>query len=106
MGWKIGVVAGVLVMGAIFGSLVAVTMSGAGKPATANAASPAAQEAKSGFQQAFDSSFKNSCRQAAMRNGSITQAVADSYCDCALSVFKETHSTANIIQTCRQRLGR
>jgi hypothetical protein len=62
--------------------------------------------AKTSFQEAFDDSFKNSCRQSAMRSGHVSQSVADSYCDCALSVYHETNSMTKATQTCSQRVKR
>jgi hypothetical protein len=62
--------------------------------------------AKTSFQEAFDDTFKSSCRQSAMRSGHVSQSVADSYCDCALSVYHETSSMTRAAQTCSQRVKR
>jgi hypothetical protein len=62
--------------------------------------------AKTSFQEAFDDNFKSSCRQSAMRSGGVSQSVADSYCDCALSVYHETNSMTKAAQTCSQRVKR
>jgi hypothetical protein len=104
--WKLGAVAVVLVVGVIFGSLVAVAVFGGGGSAQTTAqASPKADPA-SGYQQTFDASFKNSCRQSAMRSGRVSQAVADNYCDCALPIFKETHNMLKAVTSCKQYVMR
>jgi len=101
-GWKIGLIACVLALGVVFGGLVGNVVF---RRADAASATPAPDK-QSTFQQAFDVSFRNSCRQSAMRSASISRAAAESYCDCALSVIKQKGSAAAIIQTCKQRLGR
>ena len=103
--WKLGVVGGVLVLGLIFGTMVATIMFGPSS-ARATASTSPTQSVKSAFQSSFEASFKNSCRQSAMRSGGITQSQADSYCDCTLSVLNETHSMTKAVQTCAKRISR
>jgi hypothetical protein len=104
--WKLGAIAGVLIIGVIFGSLVAVAVFGGGGSTQATAQATQKPDPVSGFQQAFDASFKNSCRQSAMRSGHVSQAVADNYCDCALPIFKETHSMVKAVAGCKQYVMR
>jgi hypothetical protein len=97
--WKLGVVLGVLVLGVVFGSLVAVmsvgrASSGAASETAANSSPVRSSGASSAFQQAFDGS------------GTVSQAAADSYCDCALSALKQKASPMTIVATCKQRLMR
>ena len=108
-GWKLAVVGGVLIFGVLFGTMVAVMVFGRGESHETAQTSPAAtpnQDPKSAFQQAFETSFKNSCRQSAMRSGNVSQAVADSYCNCALSVFNQTHSMTKVAGSCAQYVMR
>ena len=103
--WKLGVIVGVLLLGAIFGSLVAVTVFGGGTT-SATASSSQNSEGKSAFHEAFDASFKRSCLQSATRMGNLSPSAADSYCGCALSVFNQTHSMTKAAASCRQYLVR
>jgi hypothetical protein len=104
-GWQVMAVGGVLILGIVFGVSFAVAAFGTGeRRATAETQSSAAT--KSGFQEAFDESFKTSCRQSAMRTATISQSVADRYCECALTVFHETHSMTQAATTCSQRVRR
>jgi hypothetical protein len=103
--WKLGAIGGVIFVGAIFGSLVAVSVFGGGGTA-GTAQTSRNPDTKSAFQQAFDASFKSSCRQSAMRAGHVSQTAADSYCDCALSVFNQTHSMAKAVASCKQYVVR
>jgi hypothetical protein len=103
-GWKLGAIAGVLVLGGLFGSVVAVALFGGGG-ARGTAQTSSNPEAGSTFQQAFEASFRKSCRQSAMLKGS-SQGMADTYCDCALSVFNETHSMMKAAARCNQQIGR
>ena len=105
----LGAIAGVMLLGGIAGSVVAVTVfGGAGTHATAQVPAQARRDPdmKSAFQKAFEASFKNSCRQSAMSSGRISQSLADTYCDCALSVIRETHSPTKAVSTCKQKIGR
>ena len=106
---KLAAVAGVLVVGGIFGTVVAVTAFGgrsgqAGSPASATASSHS--DPKSAYQQAFETTFKTSCRQAAMRSGSVSRTAADNYCDCALPVFQQTHDMGKVIASCKKYVMR
>ena len=104
-GWQLMSVGGVLILGLVFGVLFAVTAFGTGETRqTADTHSNA--ETKSTFQEAFDASFMKSCRQSAMRSGNASQSLVDSYCECALSVFHETHSMTQAATTCSQRIRR
>lgn len=75
---------------------------------TLPAAVPAARHALS-TQSAFDSSFRRSCaanvRQNVYRTSGLpaTQASVESYCECALSTYKETGSETIAAQTCNQQ---
>jgi hypothetical protein len=60
-------------------------------------------EVMSTFQQSFDNSFKKSCQDAAISKGAARPA-AESYCECALGVFKQTHSTDKAAASCKQNL--
>ena len=51
------------------------------------------------FQDSFDKSFKESCRNGAVKKGA-DQKIADKYCDCALVKFKETKSMEQAAKTC------
>jgi hypothetical protein len=102
--WKLGAIAAVLVVGGIFGTLVAVAAFGGGGH-TSDQTSPNSDPRPS-YQQAFDASFKNSCRQSAMRSGSISRASADNYCDCALPVFNQTHDMAKVVASCKKYVMR
>ena len=104
-GWQVLAVAGVLILGMVFGVSFAVSAFGTGAPRPA-AETPSTPEPKSAFQESFDASFKSSCRQSAMRSGNVSQSVADRYCECALSVFHETHSMTQAASTCSQRIRR
>ena len=104
-GWKLAAIGGVLLLGTVFGGLVAVTVFG-GQDPRQTAETHLNGNAKGGVQEAFETSFKSSCRQSAMRSGHVSQAVADTYCDCALSVFQQTHSMTKAAQTCSQRIAR
>jgi hypothetical protein len=105
MGWKLGAIGAVLVLGVIFGSLVAVLVFGRGSVSASNSTPSAASNSQPGsFQQAFDGSFKNSCKQAAMRSGRVSSTAAEGYCDCALSVFKRTHNALEVVESCKQHL--
>ena len=101
LGWKIGAIAGVLVAGAIVGTLVATMGAGSTQPAAQTSAGAIAST-KSAFQQSFDASFQRSCRQSAMRSGRVSQATADRYCECALSVLHDTHSMTKVVDKCKQ----
>lgn len=104
--WKLGAVAVVLVVGLIFGTLVAVAVFGGGGSTQTTAQASPKVDSGSSYQQAFDASFKNSCRQSAMRSGHVSQAVADNYCDCALPIFKETHNMFKAATSCKQYVMR
>jgi hypothetical protein len=52
------------------------------------------------FQKNFDKSFKESCRDGAMKKGNVSQKIADKYCDCALAKFKETKSMDEASKAC------
>src|SRR5262249_6290124 len=101
LGWKIGAIGVVLVLGVIFGTMVAAIDSGAGSNPAAVTTSPG-MDVKSAFQQSFDGSFQRSCRASAMRSGNVSQSTADRYCECALSVFHETHSMSKVVEKCKQ----
>jgi hypothetical protein len=102
---KLAAVAVVLVVGGIFGTVVAVSVFGSrgGETSAPTSAKPAST---STFQQAFDTSFKATCRQSAMSSGNISRATADYYCDCALPIFKQTHDMAKTIASCKQYIMR
>ena len=102
--WKLVAIAAVLMVGGIFGTLVAVMSGGLGRGTGAQTSSN--QDPRSAFQQSFDASFKASCRQAAMRSGHISEAVAENYCGCALPVFNQTHDMAKVVASCKQYIIR
>ena len=104
--WKLGAVAVVLVIGVIFGSVVAVAVFGGRGSTQATVQTSPKADPVSGYQQAFEASFKNSCRQSAMRSGHVSQAVADNYCDCALPIFRETHNMLKAVTSCKQYIMR
>src|SRR5437764_981956 len=86
-GWQICIIAGVLVFGGVFGTLVAVKMSSVAtaiESVSGSASASSSADTKSVFQESFDNSFKRTCRMSATRSGNVSAAVADSYCDCAL----------------------
>jgi len=56
------------------------------------------------FQKSYDVGFLRSCRDAAMRRGTVSRAAADSYCECALAEVKRTHSTDKAAAACSQHL--
>jgi len=103
--WQLMAVAGVLILGMVFGLSFAVTAFSTGE-ARQTAETHSNAETKSAFQEAFDASFKKSCQQSAMRSGNVSQSRADRYCECALSVFHETHSMTQAATTCSQRVRR
>src|SRR5256885_2262349 len=89
--WMLGAAAGVVLLIGIVG-IVAV-FGGRGRADTNGTAQTSQNtEAKSAFRQSFDPSFKSSCQQTAMSSGNVSRAVAENYCDCALTVFNRTHS--------------
>ena len=51
------------------------------------------------FVESFDKSFRESCRSGAIKNGAAP-AVADRYCECALTQYKETKSMDKATKTC------
>jgi hypothetical protein len=51
------------------------------------------------FEESFDKSFRESCRAAAIKSGA-TPAVAEPYCECALTQYKETKSMDKARSTC------
>jgi hypothetical protein len=51
------------------------------------------------FQESFDKNFRESCRSGAIKNGAAP-GVADQYCECALTQYKETKSMDNATKTC------
>src|SRR5579871_219422 len=104
--WKLGAVAGALVLGGMIGLVLAV--HGARGRADAGSTTQTSQntEVRSSFQQSFDASFKNSCRQSAIAAGNITRAVADNYCSCALEVFNKTHSMSQASADCKKYVFR
>jgi hypothetical protein len=106
LGLKIGAVAGVLLLGVIFGTLVAEMGSNGSTATDSTARSTSGTDVKSMFQQSFDSSFERSCRVSALRGGKVTQDAADRYCDCALRVLHETHSMTKVVERCRQYVVR
>jgi hypothetical protein len=110
---KLGAVGAVIVLGGLFGSLVAMGVFGGGgahgaaqTSRNADTQTSRSADTKSTFQQAFEASFKSSCRQSAMRTGSVSQNAADSYCDCALTAFNKTHSMASAVASCKQHVMR
>ena len=109
-GWQLMAVGGVLILGMVFGVSVAVSAFGNGEThqtaETHSNADTKNTDAKSTFREAFDDGFKRSCRQSAMRSPNVSQSLADSYCECALSVFHETHSMTQAATTCSQRVRR
>lgn len=100
--WKLGAIAGSLLLGGIFGVVLAVFGGRGGGNTNGAAQTSRNTEAKSAFQQSFDASFKSSCRQSAMSSGNVSRAVADNYCDCALTVFNQTHSMAQAAASCKK----
>ncbi len=107
IGFKLIVVGGVVLLGGIFGTLVAEGVFGGGTTATAQTAPTSrSSNTPSTYQDAFDASFKKSCRQSAMRMGNASEGTVNSYCDCALSVFNQTHSMIKAATTCRQYIVR
>jgi hypothetical protein len=103
--WKVGAIAGALFIGGMFGVVLAV-FGGSGGDNVATAETSRGPEAKSAFQQSFDASFKNSCRQSAMSSGNLSRAVADNYCDCSLTVFNQTHSMTQAAASCKKYVFR
>ena len=99
--WKLGVVVGVLVFGGVFGTGLAVSVFGLGSTSETAQTTPK-PDTKSASQQAFDAGFKRSCRQSAMGFRGASQSAADRYCDCALTVFNESHSMAKAVSSCQQ----
>src|SRR5579871_1165297 len=64
IGFKLIVVGGVVLLGGIFGTLVAEGVFGGGTTATAQTAPTSrSSNTPSTYQDAFDASFKKSCRQ-------------------------------------------
>jgi hypothetical protein len=67
-----------------------------------------ANESSHMFQSAFDASFRQSCARNFKRTygqasgESAPQSLVEQYCECALSVYKETGSNAMAAQTCTQ----
>jgi len=108
LGLKIGIIAGVLLIGGMFGTMVARAVFGGGSPvsASAPARSSSTTDPNSSFQAAFDASFKNTCRQSAMRSGHVSSSTADMYCDCALNAFHQHHNMLKAAETCRAYIGR
>jgi hypothetical protein len=109
--WKLGAIAGVVLLGGIFGVVLAVFGSGRGSDTNAAGQTATAQtsrntEAKSAYQESFDTSFKNSCRQSSISFGQVSRAVADNYCDCALTVFHKTHSMTEAAASCKKYIFR
>lgn len=109
--WKLGAIAGALLFGGIFGVGLAVFVIGRGGDTNGTAQAATAQtsrntEAKSPFQESFDASFKNSCRQSSISFGKVSRAVADNYCDCALTVFNKTHSMTEAAASCKKYIFR
>jgi len=99
--WKLGVIGGVLVFGGVFGTVLAVSVFGLGTTRETAQTTPK-PDTKSAYQQAFDASFNRSCRQSAMVAGGASQSAADRYCDCALTVFHESHSMTKAVAICKQ----
>jgi hypothetical protein len=58
---------------------------------------------KESFQESFDKSFKQSCRDGAVKKGA-DQKIADKFCDCALVKFKETKSMDQAAKACVDQL--
>lgn len=83
-GWKLGAIAGALLIGGIVGLSLGVFGNKSSGDTSTTAPSSRSTGERSPFQQSFDASFKNSCRAGAMRSGGVSRAVADNYCDCAL----------------------
>lgn len=103
-GWMLGAVLGVMLLGCVFGTVMAITVFGARKGGSQSSGRTA--ESKSRFQQAFEASFKNSCKQSAMRSSGIPSGSADSYCNCALSAFNRSHSLTSAATSCKQYIVR
>src|SRR5262245_18556773 len=81
-GWQIGMIAGVLAPGVIFGVAVATEAFGkkdAQQTAQTNSSGSVSGGIKSAFQEGFDAGFNKTCRQSIMRSGKVSAAVADSY---------------------------
>ena len=105
--WKFGLIGGVVVLGGLCGVSMAVLGSRAGGGTTQETfPTSRSTDTKSSFQEAFEASFKRSCRQSAMRSGNVSESTANSYCDCALNVFHQSHSMTKAAATCRQYVGR
>ena len=54
---------------------------------------------KDQFNQSFDKSFRQSCRDGAIKRGAEPK-IAEKYCECALEKFKETKSMDEASKAC------
>jgi hypothetical protein len=102
--WKVLAVVGVLGVGGLFGTVVAVTAFG-NRGGQASAPTEAKTVTRSSFEDAFDASFKASCQSSAMRSN-VSRATAENYCSCALPVFHKTHDMRKTALECRKYLVR
>jgi hypothetical protein len=102
---KLVAIVAVLLVGCIFGTVVAATsFRSRGNETSAQTSSP--PDSRSTFQQTFDASFKASCQHSAMIAGRISRSSAENYCDCALPIFKQTHDMSKAAASCKQYVFR
>ncbi|HTS30128.1 MAG TPA: hypothetical protein VMH81_29855 [Bryobacteraceae bacterium] len=104
--WKLGAIAGALLIGGIVGLSLGVFGDKNTADASTTAQAGRKTEEKSAFQESFDTSFKASCRTSAMSAGGVTRAVADNYCDCALQSFHKNHSMTQAAAECKKYVFR
>jgi hypothetical protein len=102
-GLKLALIFGVL-FGVLAGLAVAIAMYGRSAAASLTSGTAAAATTRSTYQEAFDRSFRNSCKSAAMRGGRVSSSAADAYCDCALSVYKQKGFGTGIVAACKDKL--
>jgi hypothetical protein len=98
---KLVAIVGVLLVGCVFGTVVAVTAFGSHET---NAQTSSSSNPKATFEQPFDASFLSSCQRSAMNSGHISRAAAEYYCECALPIFKQTHDMAKTASSCSKYL--
>lgn len=102
---KIVAVVAVLVVGCVFGTVIAVTAFGS-RGGQASAQTNSSPDSKSRFEEAFDARFKSSYQSTAMNNGKLSRASAENYCSCALPIFKQTHYMGKTAASCQKYIVR